>query len=232
VHEAHVGGCKRCKHSLTQSRAEDFFEQSRAGPSFGGEFLERTRFLGSKQEAALRQAQGWRHTRIEPDRGESTVDEPHTFNEPKLAELYAFWRARRGERPYPDRADLDPVDMRAWLGHLMLVEYAETRWTYRLYGTYFVETFRREMTGKSIDELPDEQARLLREEYDRVRNGAAPVFRTYSALFEFGTLDGRKSWQLDQTWERISLPLSDRAKGDDAVRLVLVGAYLIGGHES
>ena len=73
---------------------------------------------------------------------------------------------------------------------------------------------------------------MLQEEYDRVRIDAAPVVRTYSALFEFGTLDGRKSWQLDQTWERVSLPLSDRSKGDDSVRLVLVGAYIVAGHES
>ena len=199
---------------------------------FWVETQERTRFLGAAQEAALRRARGWRHNRAILAQGESTVDEAHKFKESRLADLYAFWQARKGARPYPDRADLDPVDMRAWLGHLMLVEHAEARWTYRLYGTYFVETFRREMTGKSIDELPDEQAKLLQEEYDRVRDGAVPVFRTYSALFEFGTLDGRKSWQLDQTWERISLPLSDRAKGDDAVRLVLVGAYLVAGHET
>jgi hypothetical protein len=88
------------------------------------------------------------------------------------------------------------------------------------------------MTGKAIDELPAAQAKLLQEEYDRVRIEAVPVVRTYSALFEFGTPDGRKSWQLDQTWERVSLPLSDRAKGDDGVRLVLVGAYIVAGRES
>ena len=152
------------------------------------------------------------------------------FKEPKLAELFAFWQARQRGGRYPDRADFDPVDMRAWLGHLMLVELAEGRWIYRLYGTYFVETFRREMTGKAIDELPPEQATVLQEEYDRVRIDAAPVVRTYSALFEFGTPDGRKSWQLDQTWERVSFPLSDAAAGPgDDVRLVLVGAYLVGG---
>lgn len=167
-----------------------------------------------------------------PRQGASDVTETPPFKEPKLADLFAFWQARRHGAQYPDRADFDPIDMRPWLGHLMLVELAEGRWIYRLYGTYFVETFRREMTGKAIDELPPEQAKTLQEEYDRVRRDAAPVVRTYSAMFEFGTLDGRKSWQLDQTWERVSLPLSDRTKGDDSVRLVLVGAYLVGGHET
>ncbi len=152
------------------------------------------------------------------------------FKEPKLAALWDYWAARKGARRFPDRADFDPVDMRPWLGHLMLVENADGRWVYRLYGTYFVETFRREMTGKGIDELPSEQARVLKEEYDGVRDAGAPVVRTYSALFEFGTPDGRQSWQLDQTWERVCLPLSDAAAGaPDAVRLVLVAAYLVAG---
>ena len=178
-------------------------------------------------------ARAGRHNpgRFAPVESECDVTDPQAFREPKLAALYEFWAARKAGRAYPDRADMDPVDMRPWLGHLMLVELSEGRWIYRLYGTYFVETFRREMTGKAIDELPPDQAKTLKEEYDRVRDGAAPVVRTYSAMFEFGTLDGRKSWQLDQTWERISLPLSDRTSGDDSVRLVLVAAYLVAGRE-
>jgi len=152
------------------------------------------------------------------------------FKEPKLSALWDFWTARLRGRRVPDRADFDPIDMRPWLGHLMLVELTEGRWVYRLYGTFFVETFRREMTGKAIDELPEAQARVLCEEYDRVRETAAPVARTYSAQFDFGTPDGRQSWQLDQTWERVSLPLSDAAAGaPDEVRLVLVAAFQIAG---
>ncbi len=102
------------------------------------------------------------------------------FKETKLDALWDFWTQRRGTRAFPDRADFDPVELRAWLGHLMMVERVDTRWIYRLYGTYFVETFRREMTG--------------------------------------------------QTWERVSLPLSDAAAGfPDEVRVVLVAAYLVGG---
>ncbi len=152
------------------------------------------------------------------------------FKETKLDALWDFWTQRRGTRAFPDRADFDPVELRAWLGHLMMVERVDTRWIYRLYGTYFVETFRREMTGKGIDELPAEQAKVLQAEYDGVRASGAPAVRTYSALFEFGTPDGRQSWQLDQTWERVSLPLSDAAAGfPDEVRVVLVAAYLVGG---
>lgn len=157
------------------------------------------------------------------------IDRP-AFNEEKLSALWDFWAQRRGSRAFPDRADFDPIELRAWLGHLMMVELVEGRWVYRLYGTYFVETFRREMTGKGIDELPPEQASVLQAEYDSVRTSGEPAARTYSALFEFGTPDGRQSWQLDQTWERVSLPLSDAAAGfPDEVRVVLVAAYLVGG---
>lgn len=148
------------------------------------------------------------------------------FQEKRLESLYAFWDARRNGRPVPARADFDPIDMRPWLGHLMLVDWADGKWVYRLYGTAFVEAFRREMTGKSIDELPAEQAALLRAEYETVRASAAPQWRTYSAQFDHGTLDGRKQWQLGQTWERLALPLS---AGGGEVSLVLVGAYRIAG---
>jgi hypothetical protein len=148
------------------------------------------------------------------------------FHEKKLDALYAFWDARRRGRNVPARADFDPIDMRPWLGHLMLVDWADGKWVYRLYGTAFVEAFRREMTGTSIDELPAGQAALLRAEYDKVRAEAAPVWRTYSAQFDHATLDGRQQWQLGQTWERLALPLSD---GGDGVAVVLVGAYRIAG---
>lgn len=148
------------------------------------------------------------------------------FHEKKLDALYAFWDARRNGRAVPARADFDPIEMRPWLGNLMLVDWAGGKWVYRLYGTAFVEAFRREMTGKSIDELPPEQAALLRTEYEKVRADAAPVWRTYSAKFEHATPDGRQQWQLGQTWERLALPLSD---GSADVSVVLVGAYRIAG---
>jgi hypothetical protein len=151
------------------------------------------------------------------------------FHEKRLEALFSFWEARKKDRAVPARADFDPVEMRPWLGHLMLVDWADGKWVYRLYGTAFVEAFRREMTGKSIDELPAEQAALLRAEYDKVRAQAAPVWRTYSAQFEHATPDGRQHWQLGQTWERLVLPLSD---GGADVTLVLVGAYRIAGQSS
>ncbi len=157
------------------------------------------------------------------------TDRP-AFKEDRLSALWDFWSRQRAGRAFPDRADFDPIELRAWLGHLMMVELVDGRWIYRLYGTYFVETFRREMTGKGIDELPPEQARVLQAEYDGVRTSGVPAARTYSALFEFGTPDGRQSWQLDQTWERLSLPLSDAAAGHpDEVRVVLVAAYMVDG---
>jgi hypothetical protein len=148
------------------------------------------------------------------------------FHEKRLDALFSFWEARKKGGAAPARADFDPVEMRAWLGNLMLVDWAQGKWIYRLYGTAFVEAFRREMTGKSIDELPAEQAALLRAEYEKVRIDAAPVWRTYSAQFEHATPDGRQQWQLGQTWERLALPLVD---GGNDVSLVLVGAYRIAG---
>ena len=41
---------------------------------------------------------------------------------PLLAELYAYWTAKRGARFAPSRAEIDPVEIPRLLPHLMLVD--------------------------------------------------------------------------------------------------------------
>lgn len=41
---------------------------------------------------------------------------------PRVKGFLAFWDARRAGRPCPLRSDMDPVDMRPWLGEITLVE--------------------------------------------------------------------------------------------------------------
>ena len=84
--------------------------------------------------------------------------------DPRLAALYDYWDGKRAGRAMPARADIDPVEMRAWLGHLLLIEIAEDgRFVYRLYGTAFVDSFGVDMTGRSVDELRSEERRVGKE---------------------------------------------------------------------
>ncbi len=146
-----------------------------------------------------------------------------TLSLPVLQSLYAYWAGKRQGRAMPDRADIDPIEMRAWLGHLMLVERSgETDYIYRLYGSAFVDQFKVDMTGQSIDKLPAQQADLLRAEYDAVVQARAPMSRRYTATFDYTSRDKRSAWQVERSWERLVLPLTG---GSEAVRMLLVGAY-------
>lgn len=146
------------------------------------------------------------------------------LSEPRLAELYAYWDGKRAGRVMPTRADIDPLEMRPWLGHLLLIEIgADRRFVYRLYGTAFVESFGIDMTGKSVDDLPAEQQERLRADYEAVCASRQPRVRLYTGLFESDAIGSavRQEAQVI-TWERLVLPLCD---GTDSVAMLLVGAY-------
>ncbi|WP_341898903.1 PAS domain-containing protein [Ferrovibrio terrae] len=140
-----------------------------------------------------------------------------------LRALYAYWAGKRHGRALPDRADIDPIEMKAWLGNLMLVERIEDGdYLYRLYGSTFVNQFKVDMTGKRVNGLPAQQADLLRSEYDAVVHSGMPMSRRYTATFDYTSRDKRSTWQVERSWERLSLPLT---AGGDEVRMLLVAAF-------
>jgi hypothetical protein len=124
----------------------------------------------------------------------------------------------------PSRADLDPLEMGAWLGNLLLIDVAKGgEFVYRLYGTKFVDSFGVDMTGHGVDELPPEQQERLRTDYEAVSESCAPRVRLYTADFEPPSSSSKPAAPSQVvTWERLVLPLSD-----DGVRvtMLLVGAY-------
>jgi hypothetical protein len=149
--------------------------------------------------------------------------------DPRLAALYAYWDGKRASRPMPTRADLDPVEMRAWLGNLVLIDaMADGRFVYRLYGTKFVDSFGLDMTGRSVDELPTDQRERVRSDYEAVRATGQPRARLYTALFDKAPSGIRpptvKAAGAPQvvTWERLILPLGGSSP---SVGMLLVGAY-------
>jgi hypothetical protein len=147
-----------------------------------------------------------------------------TVTDPRLAALYAYWNDKRGDRAMPVRADLDPLEMKRWLGNLLLIDVTDQgRFIYRLYGTKFVDSFGVDMTGQAVDDLPAEQQERIRSDYDAVRESRAPRVRLYTAAFEAPPIGGLVSSDTQvATWERLVLPLSD---GNDRVTMLLVGAY-------
>lgn len=119
---------------------------------------------------ALRPARTWERT--------SSLD-VLGWCSPKTVELYRYWDARRDGRPMPRRADIDPVDMRAWLSRMSLIEVDATskRFRYRLVGTEVVALRGFDPTGRSVEAAwPAEDAEMARAAYRHVVDQKAPTF--------------------------------------------------------
>jgi len=95
-----------------------------------------------------------------------------------IQRLYEYWDLKRGQRSMPARSDLDPVDMKALLPHLILVDVVpdERRYIYRLVGTREVEMRGGDPTGKAVkDAYYAESAGETVAYLDRVVTTQGPI---------------------------------------------------------
>jgi hypothetical protein len=96
-----------------------------------------------------------------------------------LQRIYGYWQAKRGGRPMPRRADLDPTEIPPrLLPGITLVDVVSDprRYVYRLVGTKEAEVRGYDPTGKSVAEAYfGENAEDATECYDRVVATGAPV---------------------------------------------------------
>ena len=85
----------------------------------------------------------------------SRMFDPDTIVSPRLKRLHAYWDAKRGSRPMPARADIDPVEIPWILGNVSLIEVrGDGEFLWRLDGSNLTAFFGCEMTGRSISEYP------------------------------------------------------------------------------
>ena len=146
----------------------------------------------------------------------SLADFAAQIREPRLRRLYAYWLERKGARRYPARRDLDPVDLRYLLGHLMLLDVLRDplRFRFRLHGTEITSRVRYDLTGKFLDELPDPPYRdyaIARCE-GLIASGEPQVIRRDR------TLDGQP-WDYEALW----LPFSE--DGSEITMLLCAMVY-------
>lgn len=142
---------------------------------------------------ALRHARTWERT--------SSLD-VLSWCSPKTVDLYRYWDSRRGGRPMPRRADIDPVDMRAWLSRLSLIEVGACGrlFRYRLVGTEIVALRGFDPTGRNVEAAwPNEDAEMVQAAYRQVAAEKAPVF-CHPAQ--------RRHWERDPVVGVMLLPLS------------------------
>ena len=146
-----------------------------------------------------------------------------SFDDPTLrclhpvpAELLAYWREKcRDGRP-PARADIDPLEMRRALPHVMLVDVVPDRgglrFRFRLVGTEAACLYPEPVTNRFFDEV------LPAAALERHTWIAARAVREMSPLRNVGRVQmPDRSWQLS---EAVALPLVDGG----AVNMLLVGS--------
>ena len=135
---------------------------------------------------------------------------------PEITAVLAYWRAKKGSRAFPARADIDPLEFTRALPRVMMVDvsYEPLEFRYRVAGTGLFSMHGQELTGKRARELePPEFGALIHRHYAEAIDRRAPMLH----LIEL-TLD-----DLTTSYARLILPLS----GDGTVidRLMTVEAH-------
>ncbi|HEY0523362.1 MAG TPA: PAS domain-containing protein [Stellaceae bacterium] len=142
---------------------------------------------------------------------------PTVPRHPRLASLHRLWLRHRADGHLPAAEDFDPLDLRPWGEHLVVLDIeSEAQFVYAYYGNVFAAAFGGDRVGQSIDDLPAQQRAILQEEYDRARRQGVPLTRVYTADFGDGVA----------TWERLVLPLASNGKTVDKL---MVAAFELPG---
>jgi hypothetical protein len=119
-----------------------------------------------------------------------------------IRSLYRWWQGRRAG-DIPDRADLDPADLKRLLPNIFIVdvEHDPFRIRYRLVGTRAIEVTGFDITGHYLDELlPADVGEPWMQHYHTAYRTRAPVFGAVDAptrsggmfVYEFGMFPLRK----------------------------------------
>jgi hypothetical protein len=141
------------------------------------------------------------------------------LDDSRLRRLFAYWLEKRGDRPFPAKAEIDPVEFPYILGYVTLVDVERDprRYRFRLDGSILVALSGTDYTGRYLDELPGEQyVAFITETYDRVVDSGEP--------FRY-----RKNELLDQqlfSEETIILPIGDAPPKVDMLVVAVIPGEL------
>lgn len=146
-----------------------------------------------------------------------TLENPIEIRDDRLQGLFRYWGSKLLGRPMPARSDLDPLEMRPWLGNLVLVDFPVpdlTEYRIRLEGVNVVQFYGASRTGRGIEVMTSEMERqVVLPQYFSVVETRIPAY--FEA--EFISSEGVLTYQ-----HKLILPLSD----DGArVNMTLAGIY-------
>lgn len=137
---------------------------------------------------------------------------PEAALHPDLRALVTYWEGKRRERELPARADVDPIELKPWIGRILLVDVVPAgdtvRFRYRLFGTEFVYYHGRDLTGHWLDDVPNAAFRdELLALYRAVVRDHEPQFLAYDYVVE----------KRRHRFQAVLLPLSSDGRNVDIV---------------
>jgi hypothetical protein len=126
-------------------------------------------------------------------------------------ELFAYWTARRGARPAPDRSEIEPAAIRRALGDVFILAFDRPGGhPFRLAGTRVCALFGRELRGQSFLDLWDADSRVaLADLVSTVGDDTVGAVASVSARTAEGWAQGL---------ELLVLPL--RQRGETQARMI------------
>jgi hypothetical protein len=133
----------------------------------------------------------------------------------RLQRLHEYWQKERGERPLPARTDIDPVELRFLLGHLLLLDVLDEprQFRVRLQGTELERWVGGNLTGKTLDQLPSRQLEAIALEC---------LARTVEAKAPYHKIGEQIIDEMPRRFEALILPLA----ADGVVVNMLLAAVL------
>ena len=144
-----------------------------------------------------------------------TVDHTDAIPTPLLRQLHAYWDSKRRGRAFPARADIDPLELRTLLRHIILLDIRRDPLdlVYRLAGTEVVDRLGTEPTGRRLLGLPVDDSGAVFAAFAETAVDGRPRLLN-------GALRTRQ--EIYKNVERLVLPLS----GNGIVPDKLLGAML------
>lgn len=134
----------------------------------------------------------------------------------QILSALAYWRGKAGERPMPDRRDIDPIEIPGLLPFLVLWDVLPGGgYRCRLAGTRICEIHEKELTGMTTAELHGAANAAIEAEYDWVVRTRRPHYVERTMFWR------HKPYK---HYRRILLPLSNGM--EDVAILMNVASYV------
>lgn len=144
------------------------------------------------------------------------LDDPKAIRDSRLLGLFRYWHGKCQNGTLPARRDIDPIEMRPWLGNLLLVEFPPDPMQYRirLDGVNLVQFYSTSREGKGVEAMTsEEERRIVLPQYMTVLEKKQPAY--YET--QFVTSEGIVTSQ-----RKLLLPLSEDGQ---RVNMILGGIY-------